>query len=274
MREVEALIALVEDRGFPVLMALVVFSTVRALAMLYFFVVLNLGFGQALMLRLLIGLIIGFPMLIQNLDLVDLFFEQDSFPVVVLVLAVASEFLIGATIGLMYSLPFFALKYAGTITDQTRGETDSGIQTPMDGQITTFGLLYLVIGILAFASADGFQHLAQSYYTSFTYWPLGAVIPTIGQEGLMSFANTLLDCIKLAVRIAAPLLAVLILVEITSGIASRLGQRLNFYNLAFSIKNLSAIVLLPVLMIYVWALANDNIIRSFAPEFKLEAFFR
>lgn len=267
---VEDLIDLLLRRGWVEVFPLVIVAIVRPLGLLYGCSFFSWGLGSAGFLRTIIALWLGLPILAAHLDTFEALLVGDG--VARLAWIVLIEFAIGLCIGLIASLPFFALQYAGAITDQFRGESDSGLHSPTGGQITTFGNLYIVVLILVFIQSDGISHLIRWLYESSVAIPLAAGLPAINGDALSFVVTAFRDSLELAVRVALPLLVVLGVVEALVSIGARLAQRYSVYNLAFASKNLAAIALLPFLVMYVWQFSDEAIVPFFLDQSVPKAF--
>lgn len=257
----EALITLFFQHGYQTAVPLVLLTMLRPWAMLYTFIGFQWALGRSAGIRPVIALAIAAPMMVIQATKLEESLQQDS--MVVIVTIVLAEVAVGACIGLLASLPFWSLKYAGEITDQMRGETDSGLQLPAVGSLTTLGNLYLVIGFLAFATLDGFTWLFSTLLESYQIWPTGRALPELTMSSLWSGVTLFGESIAYAVTIAFPALAVLLSIELISAICARLAPRFGFYNLAFLLRNLCIVMLLTLLVSLVWGGAKSQILNIF-----------
>lgn len=245
----EALIALLAETGFEGAYGILIFAIPRPLGLMFGFLALSWALGPAVLLRTSIATAIAVPALASNLgDINDLVAESDVFQSA---LVAVREFAIGYALGMIASLPFFALQYAGAITDAFRGESDSGQQDPTGGTLQSFSTLYLVIGFSVFFASGGLWDLVGAFYRSYAVWPIDAVFPTVAPDAGILALSLLGETLMTSIIVAMPLLACLVLVELGVGVAARLGRRTNFYEMAFPAKNLSVILLLPIVAWYI-----------------------
>lgn len=259
--KIETLIGLLLQHGYQIAIPLMLLTLLRPWAMLYTFIGFQWALGRSAGIRSIMAIVIGFPMVLVHGSTLEVIVLQPSvLPFFGIVLA---ELAVGACIGILASLPFWSLQYAGAISDQMRGETDSGIQSPAGGSITTFGNLYLVIGFLAFVTLNGFSWLFGTLLRSYQIWPTGRNMPELSTSSLWYVITLFGESISYAVTIAVPALVVLLAIELVSGICARLAPRFGFYNLAFLIKNLCAILILPFLVMLVWKSAGIQIFNNF-----------
>lgn len=246
----EETVFLLMDRGWQEIVPIFILAALRPLGVFYSFTGFTWAMGSTRILRTVLAIVAGLPMVFLNIDVLGTLLDAKS--IFVLGFIAVTEIGIGFAIGFIASLPFFALSFAGTMCDQFRGETDSGIQTPLGGTISSFGLLYTIIGLFAFAYADGISVLVHIIYQSYEVWPLLEPLPELTYNSVaitlsIFGANTLMG-----IKIVIPLLLLLFVIEISTIAAARIAKRFNFYNFAFPLKNLAAMVTLPIAGTYVW----------------------
>lgn len=243
------------ENGVAGAFALLIFTLIRPIAMLYGFTSLQWAFGQNIIIRVTLSLVLGVPMTVVNIQVFSDVIANSSR--IELFGIAFVEISIGFCIGIITTLSFIALQYAGAITDQMRGESDSGFQSPEGGTLSTFGKLYVIIAFLLFASLGGFYWLVQSLYTSYVLWPLAGGLPQLDMTFLIVFLELFTESLARALLVAGPLLILMYTVELMAGVAARLGQKLNFYNLAFPVKNIAAMLILPVTVLWIWFVAGE-----------------
>jgi type III secretory pathway component EscT len=253
---IEEAIFLLSDRGWQEIVPMFILAALRPIGLFYGFTGFQWAMSSTRILRTMLAIAVGLPMVLANLETTYTLIKANS--LVVLGLTVVTEVAIGFALGFIASLPFFALSFAGAMTDQFRGETDSGLHTPLGGGISTFGLLYTVIGLYAFAFADGIGMLIQALYRSYIIWPLSEPFPEITRTTVGTTLKIFGHGTLLGIRIVMPLLLFLFVIELSTIVAARIGKRFNFYNFAFSLKNMAAVLSLPILGAYVWLFVTQN----------------
>lgn len=254
------------------LFVVIVLIIQRPLGFLFGFVVFGWAFKRQLVIRISMAIVLGLPALFVDFSALREFTEVAN--VGKLTLAGAKEFAIGYLIGFLGSLAFFALKYAGAITDNFRGENDTGLFDPQDDPLHTFSALYLVIGFFAFFSMGGFEVLIDNLYQSYLLWPLGDLFPEIDRSTVSLAGALLVETLWLAFKISLPLLAVLLMIEFGVSIGARLARRYNFYELAFPLKNLIAVVSMPIVVLVVWNFSDQRFRDAGSPLDLIEVFLR
>lgn len=256
--------------GWQEIVPLVILAAVRPLGLLYFFVGFSWAMGRSRILHTGFAVGIGIPVLFINLGTVETMLDDNSTPQ--LLFAIVTELLIGGILGFIMSLPFFGLGFAGALTDQFRGESDSGLQTPGGGTITTWSLLYTVIGLFAFAYADGIALIFRALYHTYIIWPLMSGFPSFTAEAFGQTLQIMGVASLIGIRLGLPLFFLLVVIELTAYIGARVAKRFNFYNHAFLTKNLIALASLPLIGTYA-LLFFETQVMSFIQDITLLEFF-
>lgn len=237
------------DEGWANIVLLLMLSAARPLALLYGFTGFNWALGTARLARAALAVALSLPLALITLPQIRMVIA-DATTIDILYILI-KEVVVGLALGLMASLPFFAMKYAGAITDQFRGESDSGLHAPDGGTITTFGMTYMVIAFYIFVDSGGLFHLFGALFESYVIWPLIAPLPQPSLASIDFVTRAIMNSLWLAIWVAAPLLTLLFVIEFSVSIAARLGRQFNFYNLAFPLKNVATILSLPILAAYI-----------------------
>lgn len=241
----QTLFQLATNSGGQAIYGLIVLAAMRPLGLLFGFRAFAWAMGQAVMLRTAIAIAIALPAMVANLPLLARMVDEAD--LMTFAVVVPREFVIGFGLGLLASLPFFALQYAGAITDTFRGENDGGMTDPSGtGTLQTFSVLYLVIGFAVFFTQAGLWQLVALLYQSYAVWPVEAAFPRIFDDGAVLVLGLLAETLATAVRVALPLFGLLLFLEAVIGFAARLGRRAGLHEIAFLAKNLAAMLALPL----------------------------
>jgi type III secretion protein T len=272
MEQLQPLFELVSRNGYHNVYPIIILALLRPLGLLFGFVAITWAIGAARLLRMSVALAIGIPMLVVNAADIETLIESSS--ITELAVITPKEFMIGYALGLLTSLPFIALQYAGEITDAFRGESDSGLTDPLGGRISTFGMLYMVVGLSAFFAFGGLEQLVGNLYRSYTIWPLAEPMPAFAAMAPTVILQALSGMLLFAIKVATPLLAALVVIEFICAVAARMARRFTFHENAFLLKNVTAIVTLPVMAWFVWLLAGDLVDDQAGSLFAIEALFQ
>jgi len=247
---------LISTHGVSQIYPLVMIVALRPLGLLFGFIAFGWAMRSGLMLRISIAIALSLPTAAGNFDQIAALVQSPD----ILTLAPISlkEFALGYALGFLSSLPFFALQYAGAITDAFRGENDTGIQDPAGGSLHTFSIAYLIVGFFSFFSFGGFEAMMRSFYGTYQIWPIIAGFPVLTSSAWLMAADLMTQTLWSAFTIALPLLSMLLLIELSFAIAARFAKRFNFHDLAFPVKNLVTVLSLPLTMWVVWSLMEGR----------------
>ncbi len=163
-----------------------------------------------------------------------------------LALALAGELLLGILIGVAVRICFVALEMGGQIIAQESGMAFAQVADPTTGtDQDVLGLLYVQLGAVVFLIVGGHRVLLSVCLDTFGSIPL-----LTAQPDNEAAANLLLDALGLAaataVRLAAPALITLFLVNVVLGFIGRCVPQLNVTILGFSVKGLMVFALVAV----------------------------
>ncbi|MCH2132149.1 MAG: flagellar biosynthetic protein FliR [Phycisphaerales bacterium] len=148
---------------------------------------------------------------------------------------VSMEILIGVAIGLLASVPLMALRIGGQLAGQQMGlgfATFYDTHAEDDADLT--GQLYFFVALVIFLAMSGLDVVLESLLHTFTNIPPGAIALSEGVLALL--VGMLLSAFEIALRVAAPVLAILFLQSIALGYVSRTVPQLNILSLGFPLR--------------------------------------
>ncbi len=268
----EQLFIFVRDTPFEVLFLVISLGMLRTLGLSFGFMAFNWGLGTSITVRAGIAMAIGSPLMLANLDtVIEISNSATRFELAVLS---PKEFAIGYGLGILASLPFLVMQYAGAVTDSFRGESDSGIQDPSGGTFQTFSVFYVVIAFFVFFSMGGLWDLFANLYRSYEIWPLETLYPKLGADAGLTALQLLDDTMHSAVLVAGPLLIILMAIELILIVAAKLARKFGLYDLSFLAKNAVAILSLPLLAIFILKMSNELTPEAIENLRKFEGFFQ
>lgn len=171
--------------------------------------------------------------------------EQQRLPLMYSTALAFKEALIGAMLGFLLSIPFWAFRSAGTLIDNQRGanaaqqinpslEADSSIL----GELCERALIVFLIEIGVFKLI--FDVLADSY----VLWPVLAPLPQLNTEVRAAFMVAFSQMMASAMLYSAPVLLLLLAVEYLMAIGSTVVQGLDVYQAAMPVKTMLALLML------------------------------
>jgi len=184
-------------------------------------------------------------------------------------LIVAKEAAIGVMLGLGFGIIVWAAQSMGDLIDLQTGSENAAFFDPVGGheggRMGEFlGWLVMVL----FVSSGGLLTLIGTIQETFQLWPVASYMPNVAGT-LDLFVLKQGDTLFLwIVKLAAPVVVLLALVDLGLGLVGRAAPQLDVYVYAQSIKNLLAVLML-VLVLFAMAeslrgfLSPDNSVVQF-----------
>jgi len=172
----------------------------------------------------------------------------------------AKEVFIGLAVGVFFGMYLWAFETAGVVIDTQIGMSFALFFDPIIGnEATLFGTLLGRWAAYLFLAAGGMMLMMGSLIESFAIWPLLEPIDGWQQASVRLFEAELSRFMSLAVRIAGPIMAVLFLIDVAMGIINRSAQQFNVFFLSMSIKSVSGIMVLIILLPFLADLLIDQL---------------
>jgi len=171
-----------------------------------------------------------------------------------LVEAIAMEALIGLLLGLTLGVVFHAAGAAGAILDQQGGYSIGAVYDPnFQQEAAVFETLFTQFAVLTFFTGHGLVSVYGFFVDAWSLWPPGGVAPGALVRLTHMLAETSLPAALMqGLRLAAPLLGLLLIVDISMGLTARHARRLNPFATARSVKAmilpLAAMLCVPALL--------------------------
>ncbi len=163
----------------------------------------------------------------------------------------SKEFIAGLILGFVVYLIFTAFYFAGQIMDYNIGfsmvnvlDPVSQIQVPVTGN-----LIFYVMSVMLIRTG-GLNALLAAFFDSFIKIPIGRINLTVN-EGLMQYMVDLTTTyFSLGVRIAAPILVTILIVDVALGVLVKASPQMNVFVVGMPIKLLVGLVILYVVSPY------------------------
>lgn len=189
----------------------------------------------------------------------------------------AKEVVLGAILGFLAQLIFLGIEMAGALLDNQRGMNQISLYTPqLQGPASLLGLLQVQAAVALFVTFDGHLYFLRALTDSYQAVP-AATLPALRGGGL-ALAELVLrlsaDLFVIAIRLAAPVLLALFLLDLTFGIFNRMAASVPVHQENQTTKALvSLLILLPVLPVLLgqlreWPLNLFNQIAEFLAGFR------
>jgi type III secretion protein T len=161
----------------------------------------------------------------------------DSMSAVQLMYFACREAIIGFMLGFAASSVFWMAQGAGTLIDDLTGYNNVQISNPNNPiTFTPTSLLFNQIATTVFWVLGGMMSLLGAVYESYHWWPLLSTTPMTGNI-LESFAIQQTDTLVTGVlKLSAPIMLILLLVDVGFGMVSRAAPRLDLISLTQPVK--------------------------------------
>lgn len=142
--------------------------------------------------------------------------------------AVAHEALVGATLGFATGLVFSGIALLGEFASIQGGLGAASVIDPTSGasSVVLTSLMQL-FAVVLFLAVDGHHHVLHALVLSFQHLPLGGSGATLQAEVFAAVASLGAIVFEVAVRLAAPVTAVMLLSNLAVGMLGRAIPQLN-----------------------------------------------
>lgn len=179
--------------------------------------------------------------------------DMPSLSIGMWLLIASKEALIGLLLGLGFGIFVWAMQSVGDLIDFQTGSGNASFFDPIGGHEngpTGEFLGWLVITL--FVAAGGLLALIGVIVDSYRLWPVMSFFPDVGKV-LQEFSVRQGDTLFLwIVKLSAPVLLVLVLVELGLGLIGRVAPQLNVFVVAQPLKSLLATLLMILLLFFVY----------------------
>jgi type III secretion protein T len=171
----------------------------------------------------------------------------DSLTGFTLMMTALRETLIGVVMGFAAATVFWVAEGAGIYLDNLTGYNNAQMSNPMLSQQSTPSATLLgQIATVAFWSLGGMQFLLEALYESYRWWPVASAKP-MSTDFLGVFAMHQTDTLMQTIaKLAAPMLLVLLLIDLGANLASKAAQKLDLSALSQPVKGAVTVLMLAV----------------------------
>lgn len=165
-------------------------------------------------------------------------------------LLAAKEALLGLIIALIVMMLFEAFTAAGALIDVARGATMANVLDPMSQQQrSAMGVFYQQLGVVLFLTLGGHRLLIEAVASSFSAdvappFDVQQVSRLTSSESALLVVDLLGDLLTVAFRLAAPVIVLLLALDVALGIINRLAQQIQVYFLGLTLKGSLGVLVL------------------------------
>ncbi|MBN4076250.1 flagellar biosynthetic protein FliR [Gemmatimonas aurantiaca] len=166
------------------------------------------------------------------------------------------ELLVGVLIGLMMKLLFYAAETAGSFVGFQSGLAIANIVDPStQTQTNIIGQFWLLVASMIFLAINGHHLVITSLSDSFQVIPLGGAI--FGADALDLLLRLSGVMFVLALKMAAPILLTVFLIDVSLGVLARTIPQMNIFIIGIPVKIAAALLLIGTsLPLFSWALQS------------------
>ncbi len=160
---------------------------------------------------------------------------------------ILKETAIGAVLGMLLGLPFWAAQTAGDVTDSFRGASASNLTDPVNAnEASVSGTFFMLYTLTMFMMIGGLHMLIDILMQTYAIWPSTQLSVTFNIEAFSALAEVAARSLLLALVLGGPLLIALALADITLVFAGRSGRSFPIFDLTNTFHNLIFIFVMPV----------------------------
>ncbi|MDF2986649.1 MAG: flagellar biosynthetic protein FliR [Eubacterium sp.] len=175
-------------------------------------------------------------------------------------LYIIKEFLVGVVIGFIAYAVFTSIYIAGQIIDMQIGFGMVNVLDPLSNiQVPITANLYFMLAMIIFLVTNGHHMMIRALYQSFDILPLGSAV--IRSELVDNIVIVFKDMFSVGFKIAAPIVAAVIITDVVLGIISKTIPQMNVFVLGMPLKILIGLIIIFITVpafIYIVTMLTDN----------------
>jgi flagellar biosynthetic protein FliR len=148
---------------------------------------------------------------------------------------VGTELVLGLFMGMVATILFVGVEYAGQMIGQAIGLAMAEMLDPVfDAQVSILSRVYGLFALAVFFASNAHHILIRVVFDSFGVVPVGAVtLASIAPTQLVDLGS---EIFLTGIRIAAPILGVMLVTEIGMGFVVRTVPQMNIFIVGFPLK--------------------------------------
>lgn len=212
----------------------------RTASVLFFSPIFNQT-GIPLLVKISLSIVVTFA-IFPTVNNSQLMLPDSVLPFVALIF---KEIAIGFIIGYGATLAFGAFVVAGDLISSEMGLMMARMVDPLSGgQISPIGQLLQMVAILLFLAMDGHHWLINALVLSYKTVPIPEFFwPGLTMGKIMQMFQGLFIS---AIKIAAPVMIILFLIVVVTGLIGRSVPQINIFMVIFPIKIISGLIILGI----------------------------
>ncbi len=180
---------------------------------------------------------------------------------VTLVPLMVTELMIGATIGLIVSIPLIALQMGGFVMGYQMGLALAQAYNPeLDAESGVLGQLLFYMGMAAFVALGGLDATFVALLETFETLPPGVFSMDVMPLDLL--VALLTSSFEFALRIAAPVIGVIIMILIAIGFMMKTMPQINVMSVGFAAKIVCGLLTVAAVIVVIDEVSLDEFRRT------------
>jgi flagellar biosynthetic protein FliR len=175
--------------------------------------------------------------------------------------AIGGEMAFGLAMGMILSLVFIAAQWAGEMIGQQMGLNLASVFDPQfGGQGSVLGDMYFMLTLVVFLTVGGHRSMLQGVRDSFQQLPLLTV--GIDRPLFDTLAGLLGGATVLAVRLAAPMLVTMLVVDLVLGLIGKSMPQMNVMSAGLTLRSVVGMVIVIAGLALTSAVIRDSVKES------------
>ncbi|MEM7624471.1 MAG: flagellar biosynthetic protein FliR [Planctomycetota bacterium] len=190
----------------------------------------------------------------------------EAIPRGLFVVLLMKEAAIGLCLAFVITLMFDTLDAFGGMVDLARGATLGNVFNPLtQTQSPLSSVFFVQLGVVLFLTVGGLRAVLDGLGHSFTAAPLYAVAPPElfgpASGGAAAAIGLVGELMIVALRLAAPVLVVLLLVDVVLGLINKVAPQIQVFFIGLSVKATLGVAVLLVGMAVTFAVVFEHFAR-------------
>jgi flagellar biosynthesis protein FliR len=158
--------------------------------------------------------------------------KPDELNVVMLMVILLHEVLIGMALGLAIDVIYSGIQIAGELISFQMGFSIANVVDPMSGiSAPIISNVFYMTAFLLFFTFEGHHILIKALFESFSIMPIGDSL--VHREFLMAVVTYAAKMFVIGVKVSAPVVGILMLINISFAIIARALPQMNVFIMAF-----------------------------------------
>lgn len=150
---------------------------------------------------------------------------------------VLKELFLGISIGFCFGIVFWAIGAAGAVIDTQVGMGMASVFDPVQGHQTSLhGEFLSQLAAWLFMASGAFLVFLDLLLSSYALWPVTSYFPDLQRTGMELFVGQFSYLMTAVLVLAAPVIVVLLIIDLSFGLVNRYAPQLNVFALTLSIK--------------------------------------